>query len=253
VISRARVKFLRSLGQKKVRAAEGRILVEGLNGVEAALACGAVEEVFLSDEASESDRGRALKTGSVPVSRIDDRDVQALSETRQPFGAFALVRDPVIGISDRDWPASATVLLADGMADPGNFGTMVRSAAALGCDGVIVTAGTVEPTNPKAVRATAGALFRIPIVRASRAEVRAAGFRIWIADREGQPVDSVKARPARVALLLGNEPHGVEDKAREAAELTVAIPIDNGVDSLNVAVAGGILLHAIRGLPIALA
>jgi len=252
LISRARVKYLRSLGQKKVRASEGLLLVEGLNGVEAAVACGAAEELFLSDAACESPRGRALMASAVPVpvSRIEDRDVQALGETRTPHGAFALVRDPVIGITDRAWPNVATLLLADGIADPGNFGTIVRSAAALGCDGVVVTAGTVEPTNPKAVRATAGALFRIPIVRASRDEVREAGFPIWVADRSGSPIGTMTDRPARVALLLGNEPRGVEDAAHEAADRTVAISIADTVESLNVAVAAGILLHAIRAIPV---
>jgi TrmH family RNA methyltransferase len=244
------VKYLRSLGQKKVRASEGRLLVEGLNGVEAAVACGAAEELFLSDEVSASGRGRELARGSVPVSRIEERDIEALSETRNPLGAFALARDPVIALGDRDWPATATLLLADGVADPGNLGTMVRSAAALGCDAVVATAGTVEPTNPKVVRATAGALFRIPIVRASRAEVHAAGFELWIADRGGEPIEAVATRPARIALLVGNEPRGVDDAARMAAGRTVAVPIAAGVESLNVAVAAGILLHALRALPI---
>jgi len=245
------VKFLRSLGQKKVRASEGLLLVEGLNGVEAAVASGAAEELFLSDEACASPRGRALGTGAVPVSRIDERDVQALSETRTPFGAFALVRDPVIGIADPDWPSTATLLLADGVADPGNFGTIVRTAAALGCDGVVVTAGTVEPTNPKAVRATAGALFRVPIVRATRQEVKDAAFEIWVADRQGEPIEGVRARPARVALLLGNEPRGVDEAARTGADRTIAVSIADGIESLNVSVAAGILLHTIRSLPVA--
>lgn len=245
------MKYLRSLGQKKVRASEGCLLVEGLNGVEAAVACGVAEELFLSDEACESPRGRELMRSAVQVSRIEERDVQALGETRTPHGAFALVRDPVMGIAEPDWPGTATVLLADGVADPGNFGTIVRSAAALGCDGVVVTAGTVEPTNPKAVRATAGALFRIPIARASRDEVRAAGFSIWVADRNGEPIDTLTERPARVALLLGNEPRGVDDGARDTADRTVAIPIAASVESLNVAVAAGILLHAIRAMPVA--
>jgi len=248
VTSRARVKFLRSLGQKKVRASEGRILVEGLNGVEAAVAAGVADELFLSDAASDSERGRLLETGTVPVSRIDDRDIQALSDTRTPFGAFALVRDPVIGMADREWPSTATLLLADGVADPGNFGTIVRTAAALGCDGVVATAGTVEPTNPKAVRATAGALFRIPIVRATLQEVKDAAFQIWIADRQGEPIEGVRTRSARVALLLGNEPRGVDDVARATADRTVAVSIADGIESLNVAVAAGILLHAIRSL-----
>jgi TrmH family RNA methyltransferase len=198
------VKYLRSLGRKKVRAAEGKLLVEGLNGVEAAVKAGLAEELFLADTAFATDRGQALTSSAVPVRRIDERDVQALGETRTPAGAFALVRDPVIGIDAFDCPPVATLLLADGVADPGNLGAMVRSAAALGCHGVVVTAGSVEPTNPKVVRATAGALFRLPIVRASLDEVRGAGFAIWVADRGGEAIGAIAHRPPRVAMLVGN-------------------------------------------------
>jgi len=249
-VSRARVKYLRSLGQKKVRASEGRLLVEGLNGVEAAVAAGMADELFLSAEACESDRGRALLDASVPTSAIEDRDVQALGETRTPAGVFALARDPVNGLADHDWPTVATLLMADGVADPGNLGTIVRSAGALGSDGVVVSAGSVEPTNPKVVRATAGALFRFPIVRASREEVRDAGFAIWVADRGGEPIESLSQRPSRVALLVGNEPRGVDAAARDAADRTVSVPIADGIESLNVAIAASILLHAVCGLAV---
>jgi TrmH family RNA methyltransferase len=250
VISRARVKYLRSLGKKKVRTAEGRFVVEGLHVVEEAVASGRAEELFLSDEASDTPRGKALLESGVPVTQVGPADVAALRETETPVGAFALVTDPVTTIDAHDWKENATLLIADGVADPGNFGTLVRSAAALGCDGVVVTQGTVEPTNPKAVRATAGALFLIPIVRSSRDEVREKGFALWIADKGGEPIDRLDTRPERVALLVGNEPRGVSDDARADADKSVAISVSEGVESLNVAVAAGILLFAMRHLPV---
>jgi TrmH family RNA methyltransferase len=114
---------------------------------------------------------------------------------------------------------------------------------------VVAAAGTVEPTNPKVVRATAGALFRVPVLRGEAAMLKAAGFRVLVADAGGEPVSSLRSRPFRLALVVGNEPRGVDAKVRAIADGTLGIPLDLGVESLNVAVAAGILLHALRSLP----
>ncbi len=251
LISRARVKYLRSLGQKKVRASEGRLLVEGANGVEAAIACGCADELYLSEEALATERGARLRESGVPVSMLDRGDAEKLGETRTPAGIFALARSPLASFGELRWGDRATLLVADGVADPGNFGTLVRSAAALGCDGVVVTAGSVEPTNPKAVRATAGAIFRLPVAPATRADVRAAGFELWVADKAGEPLGAIRGRPPRVALLVGNEPRGVAPDAHAESDRAVAIPLSAGVESLNVAVAAGILLHALGAMAVA--
>ena len=250
LISRVRVKYLRSLGQKKVRANEGRLLVEGVNVVEEAVACGCAEELYFSEEALDTELGSRLQASGVPVSVLGPGDAVKLRETRTPAGVFALARSPVADFGALRWEARATLLVADGVADPGNFGTLVRSAAALGCAGVVVTAGSVEPTNPKAVRATAGAIFRLPVAQASRTTVREAGFALWVADRAGEPLGQITARPPRVALLVGNEPRGVDADAHAEADRAVAIPLAAGVESLNVAVAAGILLHAIGAMAV---
>jgi len=246
VISRARLKFLRSLGRKKVRREEGRLLVEGRHVVEEALARGSVEELYVADDL---DAPELLESGA-PVQRLSAAEVMALCDTRTPSGAFALVRDPVRPLAEAKWGGLATMLLADGVADPGNLGTLIRSAAALGCDAVTVTEGTVEPTNPKVVRATAGAIFRLPVYAGSRFQARSAGFAVWVADAKGEFIDGIDARPARLALLVGNEPRGVAEEAAGDADRLVAVPLHGGVESLNVAVAAGILLHAIDRMPV---
>ena len=246
MISRAHLKYLRSLARKKVRLDEGRLLVEGLRIVEEAVAHGGAEEIYLA----ESLDSPALDSSGIDIQRIGEADVSALSETRSPAGAFAVVRDPVVAFTDASWGERATLLVADGVADPGNLGTLIRSAAALGCDAVVVTDGTVEPTNPKVVRSTAGAIFRLPVHRGSREEIAAAGFSIWIADARGEAIDRAASRPGRLALLVGNEPRGVDAAAGEHAARTVAVPLHGGVESLNVAIAAGILLDAIRRLPV---
>ena len=246
MISRARLKFLRSLARKKTRREERRLLVEGVHVVEEALARGCVEELYLAEEFEAP----GLADAGVETLRLSEAEVLALSGTRTPAGAFALVRDPITPLVDAKWGGYATMLLADGVADPGNLGTLIRSAAALGCDAVTVTEGSVEPTNPKVVRATAGAIFRIPVHRGTRWQVRSAEFGIWVADAGGEFIDGIAARPPRLALLVGNEPRGVDPGAMEEADRRVAVPLHGGVESLNVAVAAGILMHAIQKLPV---
>jgi TrmH family RNA methyltransferase len=174
--------------------------------------------------------------------------VDQLAETRTPAGIFALVEDPCRPFAGTTLPAPAIALLAAGVADPGNLGTLIRTAAALGAAAVVATAGTVEPTNPKVVRATAGALFRLPVLLGEAHEVKAAGFRIVVADARGEPLARWRVRPPRLALAVGNEPRGVDDQVRALADGTVGIPLAGGVESLNVAVAAGILLHELSRL-----
>lgn len=250
MISKARLKYLRSLRRRKARLKEKALLVEGLNVVEEAVAAGDVRELFLSDEIAQSARGRALTARGLPVHALSERDLRALAETRTPAGAFALAADPCGPFDPVHVPDEALVLLAAGVADPGNLGTLIRTAAALGIAAVVTAAGSVEATNPKVVRATAGALFRIPVRSGEATALREAGFRIWVADAGGRPFSEFADRPPRLALAVGNEPRGVPADVIDAADATVAVPQAGGVESLNVAVATGILLYALRALPV---
>ena len=235
MVSKARLKYLRSLHQKKVRAQDGVLLVEGVNVVREALACGLAEDVYLTDEARE-------RMPDVSAESIEPHHAEALAQTRTPAGAFALVRDPCGPFDPEALPDRARVLLAAGVADPGNLGTLIRTAAALGFDCVVATAGTVEPGNPKVVRATAGALFRIPVRFGEPADLVDSGFEIWAADAGGAAPADLPPPPGRCALAVGSEAHGLPDDVLAVAARRVAVPI-RGVESLNVAVAAGILMY----------
>lgn len=250
MIPRARLKHLRSLRLRKNREREGLFLAEGLNVVEEAVRSGHATELLLGEEAERLPRVTELVARGIPAHRLGRKDVEQLAETRTPSGVFALVRDPCRPLAGARLPAEALVLVAAGVSDPGNLGTLIRTAAGLGAAAVVVTAGTVEPANGKVVRATAGALFRIPVLLGEAAGLKEAGFPLYVADAGGEPVSSWRARPARLALAVGNEPRGIDAGVRALAAGTVGIPLDAGVESLNVAVAAGILLHAIRALPV---
>jgi TrmH family RNA methyltransferase len=236
VLSKARLKFLRSLRMKKVRAQEGLLLVEGLNAVHEAVRGGHALELLLTPEARERFPG-------VDAVEIGAPEAEALAQTRSTLGAFALVRDPCRPLVEAKLGDTALVLLAAGVADPGNLGTLVRTAAAAGADAVVVAAGTVEPTNPKAARATAGALFRIPVLLGEAAQLKELGFALWLADAAGTPVREAGEPPALCALVVGNEPRGADASVARLADKRVAVPLRGGVESLNVAVAAGILLY----------
>jgi TrmH family RNA methyltransferase len=250
VIPRARLRYLRSLRLRKNRVREGAFVAEGLNVVEEAVRSGHARELYLGEEAERLPRVRELVACGLPAHRLPGKDVEQLAETRTPAGVFALVRDPCRPLAGARLPDPALVLVAAGVADPGNLGTLIRTAAALGAAAVLVTAGSVEAANPKVVRATAGALFRIPVLLGEAAGLREMGFELHVADAGGEPVSSWRARPARLALAVGSEPRGVDPGVRGLAAGAVGIPLERGVESLNVAVAAGILLHAIRALPV---
>jgi TrmH family RNA methyltransferase len=146
----------------------------------------------------------------------------------------------------------STVLVLDAVQDPGNVGTMLRTALGLGATGLVALKGTADLTNSKVIRAGMGASFRLPAVAAVGDEVvawaRLQRAELWVADAAGQSAGRLPPqgpdRPA-VALIVGNEGAGVTPSLDAAADRRIAIPLARGVDSLNVAVAAGILLYEV--------
>ena len=144
---------------------------------------------------------------------------------------------------------SGRFLLLDGVQDPGNLGTLVRAARAFALDGVVALDGTVDPWNPKAVRASAGASFRVPVLKVGWEEpvaplLRRGGVHLLVAEPGGE--DVARVRPPRPwALVIGSEARGIRGRVLEAAERRVEVPMPGGAESLNAGVAGAILLYAL--------
>ncbi len=141
-------------------------------------------------------------------------------------------------------PAGATFVLgADRLADPGNAGTMIRTAEAAGADAVVLTPGSVDPYNPKVVRATAGSLFRVPVVTGTLSELGDAGLTlVATSSHHGRPYTEVDLT-GPVAVILGNEAHGLDDDA--PVDHWVRIPQHGAVESLNVAMAATVLAYEV--------
>jgi TrmH family RNA methyltransferase len=184
-------------------------------------------------------------SGWCEVIRLSDAELAAVSATEATQGVLAVVVEPSDAWVDGIGPDSR-ILLLDAVQDPGNVGTLIRTAAAFDLDGVVLLDGCVDPWNPKAVRASAGAAFRCPVAlrpwTAMASLLDAAGPALWVADAAGVvPGDSVRA--GGWALVIGSEGSGARSAIRERAAGLAAVPMPGGTESLNAAVAGSILVY----------
>lgn len=180
--------------------------------------------------------------GAGPVHSLAAGVAERISATETPPGVFAVVRTRVDSPSMLD--GVALVVVADRLNDPGNLGTVLRSAEAAGVDAVAVTPGTVDHLNPKVVRASAGALFHVPVVEGSLGDVRRAGLRlVGTSSHRGTPHTDVDWS-GRVAVVLGNETHGLPDDTE--VDEWVQIEHAGRAESLNVAMAATVLCFEAR-------
>lgn len=255
--SRREAKILRSLGRRKGRDRHGLFLAEGPNLARELLDSGLeVEMVLHTEEASDAEGGREilgrLEERGAELRRVDPGTLSEFADTVSPQGLLAAVRTP--RRDPEDLPPGG-LLVFDAVQDPGNFGTLVRTAEAMGMSAVVALAGTVDAWNPKAVRAAAGSTFRLPVFAGSWEEVRdrlrELEVDVWAADPLGEPVYGGVSAPDRLALVLGNEGRGVSPQVLDDAHRRVRVPTAGSVESLNVAVAGALLLDRIFGLRVA--
>jgi TrmH family RNA methyltransferase len=251
VLSRREERLLRTLRQRKTREAEGLFLAEGVRAVEDLAASPLpIRLAVAASTLGDGPRGRSLlhllATQGVAVHETGERELAALADTETPQGILAVAPIPSVGLDDlRVDDEPAVIVVLDAVQDPGNFGTLARTAEALGAAGLVALPGTVDPWNPKSVRAAMGSTFRLPVVAADweglSAWLSSRGFVTLAAAAGGAPLP--EPRPPRAALVLGNEGAGIGDDTRARADHVVGIPIRGRAESLNVAAAGAILLY----------
>lgn len=231
---------LRRLGADgRFRRAEGVFVVEGPTAVAQALDAGVdVEAVFVEGD------GPPIDLSGRTVHHVADGVLRRATDAVTSQGVAAVVRRP--GASLADVPAGRPLLVLVGVADPGNAGTLVRSAEAAAIGAVLFTAGSVDPWSPKAVRSSAGSVLRVPVISGGEAgvvleEVRATG-RERVGTRAGDaPAHTEADLPVDAALVLGNEAHGIPAALEPHLDSWVRIPMAGRVESLNVAMAGTLL------------
>lgn len=248
-----------ALKRRKDRETQGKYLIEGIRLCEEALASQAPVEQFLFCRES-IDRNARLETlfqdavhAKVPIQQTDWRAFKGMSDTETPQGVLGVVKMPK---RDRQnvLQSPHPILILDRISDPGNLGMIMRTAEAASCAGLFLTPGSVELYNPKVVRSTMGAIFRLPVFSGENGselleEVVQNNRAILAAHIDGTPYHEL-TKKGPVALLLGNEAFGVDPDLLAQATQTVTIPMAAPVESLNVAIASGILLYKLQELAI---
>lgn len=243
------VKRARSLHERKARYRERAFLVEGIRLIEAALEAGSRPEILFVEQDNVEQRidklVNELTTGKVEVRWLTPALFRDIAETEHPQGILGIFPFPDPDVDLFDSGAAEIAVVADGIRDPGNLGTLMRSILAAGGHAIYYLPGTVDPYSPKVVRAGMGAHFKLPIRRVRHPHESPAFVpdrQIVLAEAGGDtPYDQVDwSRPT--SLIIGGEAHGVSDRLRDLATITVDIPLQNGVESLNAAIAGSVIL-----------
>lgn len=244
----------RDLKRRRAREREGAFVAEGIRACEELLGSPlAIRGAVFGPQLSSTERGRRLRDQlerrRVPAIEVSERDFESAADTDTPQGVLGIASIPARSAVDVPDRSPLRLIVLDGVQDPGNVGTILRTAAALGADATVALPGTADLWNAKVVRSAMGALFRHPAIALSWAEMDAliAGreMELWGADAGGEPLAG-SAAPPRLALAVGNEGSGLSSEMQSRVRRTVSLPLAGGIESLNVAIAAGILLHELR-------
>lgn len=245
-LSNAKVKYVRRLQtDRRFRSREQLFVVEGTRWLnELVTMAHPPEQLFYTERWLETavhaqilQQLIALGQSPLPVS---EEVLQAMSDTETPAGVLAVLR-----MAARPLPATPTLLLVlDEISTPGNLGTMLRTAGAAGADGVLLGPGCVDLYNPKVVRGSMGAHLRLPVHHMTWPEIVATiqGMQVWVATLQAEMAYTAVNWRQPSALIIGSEAAGAGDAAREAATGSITIPMQAATESLNAAVAAGVIL-----------
>lgn len=242
----SRVKELRSALGRGGRSPEGRIAIEGLHLTEEAQRSGLRTETIFVREGDESLLDTLTLSDDCEVLILPADVFASAASTESPQGIAALVSPPVFA-EDDPFRGIPLVIVAAGLQDPGNLGTLIRSSEAFGATGIVALPGTVSQWNPKALRASSGSTFRLPLVSTGQEELinmlRQRSIRLLATTvKGGVALDAIDLMQP-TALLIGNEGSGLPEALIAAADTLVTIPCPGPVESLNAAVAGSVLLY----------
>lgn len=242
-VDNAAVKAARKLARRRDRDRSGTFLVEGPQAVGEAL--GHLSRLFVTDP--ETDLVRQAVSEGVDVVAVTERVLAHLADTVSPQGVVGVAQ--LAGVTlDEALSGADLVAVCWQVGDPGNLGTIIRSADAAGAGAVVCTAGSVDPTNPKAVRASAGSLFHLPVVadadpRTVLAACRSHGLHIVAAQPRGATAYTAVDFTRPTAVVLGSEAHGLPEEVLAVADAVAAVPIHGRAESLNLAVTAALLLY----------
>lgn len=244
----------RDLRRRRARERQQLFVAEGVRAVEELLRSPLpVRGMLVAPQLAGALRGSALlesaRRSGVELTEVDEREFASAAETDSPQGVLAIGEIPDAKLAHLTLPERARLVVLDAVQDPGNVGTILRTAAALDATAVLAMPGTVDLWNAKVVRSAMGALFHRPALMSTWAELDTFlapnAVALWGADAAGTPLDQMTP-PDRLGILVGNEGAGLTPEGLARIEHRVSLPISSTVESLNVAVATGILLYQLR-------
>ena len=266
-VNNQRVKDIADLKQKKYRMESGLFFAEGLRAVQEAVQYAEVTDLFFTaaEEKKLTEILNAAKEKGARLYQADDKVMAKLSDTKTPQGVLAVIRIPeqslqklrpgvMLRIADKqnqsarvETDNNAPVIILDRIQDPGNLGTMIRTADAAGALGIILLEGCVDAYSPKVVRASMGSLFHLPVVQ----DIFPEEALTWCYRHGYEPAATAMQGAAnlykadiskKMAFIFGNEANGVSEELQAAAETRLFIPMAGLTESMNVAMAAGIVL-----------
>lgn len=243
-----KIKYLRKLYSKRYRKKEGKFIIEGYRIIKEAWKSGAnFDSIFMTPEFASSCEGQQIKkmVGDSNIILVEESLFADLADTVNPQGILAVVVEPEYRVKDF-LDKSELVLVLDRIQDPGNMGTLIRTALAAGVDIIISLKGSVDIYNLKVLRSTMGAIFSIPVITGmdlTNFKKVISGFKVISADLSGNQYHYEQDYKEPVMLVIGNEANGIRKEILDISDSIVKIPIFGKIDSLNAAVAGGILIY----------
>lgn len=237
------VRDLRMLKDRKNRESTGRFLVEGEVMIREAIKCGLAIRDVLAEEAYE-DFAETLQ-GKARVCLAARNVLENVCDTRTPQGVCASFDMPAPLEIDQ---APDTIVALDGVQDPGNVGTIWRTADAAGIQALLLGSGSADPLSPKVQRSAMGSGFRVPFMQSEQLSqtltaLAQSGYRIIASDLKGCDFYSRPDPGRKYVLVIGNEARGISDAVRASADMLVKLPMRGGAESLNAAVAAGIMMY----------
>lgn len=241
------VKNALRLKMKKYRDADGKFIAEGIRFIEEALKENSVEYILYSSKLHGVNGAERIMNNPDILFEVEDSVLKEICDTENPQGAAAVVKKSSEGF---DVDAADFIVICDGIQDPGNLGTIIRTSDAVGCSAVLISKGTVDVYNPKTLRSTMGSVFHVPIVNMGDFEqeiaaLKNSGFAIYASSLQSQNTLYDCDFKGKTAIVIGNEAKGIPQEHMDMFTHTMIIPMAGRAESLNAASAGAVMLYEV--------
>lgn len=237
-------KEIKKLKEKKHRIKSNKYLIEGLRFVEEAIKSKvSIDSIIFTESFKEKNPDLFLKINeNIKLIQMNETLLKQLCSTENPQGIVG-----VINMQNKELKSGELVVLVDKVQDPGNMGTIIRTAHAAGAAGIVMTKGTVDIYNDKTLRSTMGSIFYIPIVEDDSLDfvksLKKEGYKLVVSSLQGKNNFFEENLQGKVMIAVGNEGNGVSEEVYDIADIKVKIPMPGEAESLNVAVATSIMIY----------